>query len=432
MNGQSLSTSVLLSIVLDTSEVLKRRSPLPHDAVWGVPVIPKTQSTELRKLGGSTEREVASRTPHNDHRQVIDPAKRTADTSSSTLRKQHVGSEGSRYNVAVLPPNWACSKDIRRERRQTAETKVSPACDAKHQAEGIAGEGPRFTAAQVRQKPLSLLFVGSLAFDGQKSIWLQQMERLPRQRFSPTYLTFQEDDRAGELATRVAHSGGIFERRLRRTGVPLVAVPAPRLEVNFNEIERLRGKRDSGEIHLQGLQSPNIQEGAFSAILESFDNAKGDPSLMSPTWTRDIFLFIGQAVTEVSPNVLIMGNAKTLGDAVLTKAARWAMGPNGRVVMDFPNIDPAPGIAADVLAAPSHYVAQHFTTEALAAAAGAHVVVIPPGVSIDERTSSTSKFGLVGNDDILGGGRGVWCHPACESGDARGWGGRCDSTCKAS
>lgn len=430
VKGQRLSTSVLFSTVLDTSEVLKRRLPLPPDAVWGVPIIPNTRSTELREFGVSAEREVASRTPHNDQRQIIDSAKRKADTLNPTVNEQHGPSVASYNPASVRPLSSNVGERIEAE-RQTAQAREPPAGYAKLQAGGIAVRNPHVTAAQVRQKPLSLLFVGSLAFDGQKSVWLQQMEDLPRQRFSPTYMTFQEGDQGDKLATPASHSGGILEERLQRAGVPLVVVTAPRLEGDWSEIERFMGKRGRDEIHVEGSQNPNLREGAFSAVLESFDEAKGDPALMSPSWARDMFFFIGQAVAKVSPDVLIIGNAKTLGDAVLTQAARWAMGPSGRVIMDFPNIDPAPGITADVLAAPSHYVARHSTTEALATAAGAHVVVIPPGVSTDERSWSTSKFASAGNEKMSGGERGALCHPAYQDGVAGGWG-RCDPTCKAS
>lgn len=38
---------------------------------------------------------------------------------------------------------------------------------------------------------LSLLFVGSLRFDGQKAIWVHQMEGLPRERFAPVFMTLR-------------------------------------------------------------------------------------------------------------------------------------------------------------------------------------------------------------------------------------------------
>lgn len=211
------------------------------------------------------------------------------------------------------------------------------------------------------------------------------MERLSRARFAPKYLTFHE---GGETAEEEEGAGAkpdaegaspwkaddvdIFKRRLQNADVPLVRASLPRMDA--------------------GWMSDNIDETitdyvrmemGFGVVLESIDSAEGRPHLMSPPWARDLFLVVADAMKRASPDVLVIPNSVTLGDVVLTRAARWAMGSRGvKIVMDFPNLQPAQGLDIDVLATPSHYVARHPDIEALAASTSARVVVIPPGIEI--------------------------------------------------
>ncbi|CAM9490396.1 unnamed protein product [Sphacelaria rigidula] len=387
VGGQCVSTSVLFSTVLDATEISNRRFPLPSDAAWGAPTIRIYSQTV--KHGNLARREV--------------------DHVATSVNNKH-GNMGSKTRIVESA---------------AAAMKGPRAGDATQQG------------LQRSKKLLSLLFVGSLSFDGQKAIWLQQMEHLPRHRFSSTYMTFQNGDPSIEQPASSAttggasHLGGVLEVRLQRSGVTLIKVPAPRLDVeDWGEIDHFVGSnRGSDNIHAKASQHPGLREAAFSAVLESLKKASGDPALMNPSWAQEMFYYIAQAVTQVSPDVLILGNAKTLGDAVLTQAARWAMGPHGRIVMDFPNINPAPGITADVLATPSHYVARHFTTETLAVMTGAQVVVIPPGVPNERESLVRFKFVMGQGDSKMSGEdcSGLLCRPTCRGGTAGR--GSCDPLC---
>lgn len=234
--------------------------------------------------------------------------------------------------------------------------------------------------------PISLVFLGSLRLDGQKYIWLQQLERLSRARFAPTYLTFHEEEegeeeeeseRANSFAEgatpRTAHDVEIFKRRLHDAGVPLIRARLPRMDLSC--ISDRSGDKSTDK---------SRREVAFGAVLESFDSAGGKPDRMSPPWAREFFQVIANAIKSASPNILVVANGATLGDVVLTRAARWAMEGRGlKIVMDFPNLNPAQGVDVDLLVTPSHYVARHPDIDALADLTRARrVVVIPPGIEV--------------------------------------------------
>ena len=61
---------------------------------------------------------------------------------------------------------------------------------------------------------MRLCFVGLLKLDGQKTIWLEQLRRLPRDRFSPRFVTFSDEYRRG-----------FIETELLALDVPLARVP---------------------------------------------------------------------------------------------------------------------------------------------------------------------------------------------------------------
>lgn len=380
VDGRRASTSVLFSAILDEAAVLSLRAPLPIDARWGIHSLfdPRPESGENFTFASKG----ASREAHiNEEKKCVE--------------------ERSRHTYGF---------------KQVAH-KAGTQC---------------WNTSNVETRPISLVFVGSLSLDGQKHVWLQQMESLPRQRFAPKYLMFQDthemgnesrvDEASREWKTNAAES---FQRRLHRAGVPVTKVPSPRLEATWDEFDRWRHGHakditsGGGEKTLEGSTS-RLQEDMFKTILESLDGARNQPHLMDPPWAREIFRHIAEAVKNARPDILVVANGRTLGDAVLTRAARAVMGNRGRVVMDFPNMHPAQGIVADVLAAPSHFVARHPDVERLAKSAGAQVVVIPPGVDSPSRVVDDGA-----RDGAATEKRNY--HPSCVLPDDDS--NRCDPTC---
>lgn len=261
--------------------------------------------------------------------------------------------------------------DTDKNNSQILENRAGLLVSPRHDNTDVSTEGT--------PSPISVVFLGSLYFDGQKHIWLHQMERLSRARFAPKYLTFHEEEGdvggksdAEEARFREADDVEIFKRRLRNADVPLVRASLPRMDAgwiaeNIDEKTTDNVRMDIG----------------FGVVLESLDSAGGDPHLMSPPWAREVFLVIADAIKRASPDVLVVPNSVTLGDVVITKAARWAMGSRGlKIIMDFPNLQPTHGVDVDLFATPSHYVARHPDVEALAKSTTTPVVVIPPGTEV--------------------------------------------------
>lgn len=377
VNGGRTSSTVAFSTILRPWEIISLRAPLPVDATWGI----ASSSIDEHPLW----EDITPISPDLD----LHPTLEIMEQDAIGYQAPEAGESRRRRNQESLTQpqgSWSKSSEAR---------------------------------SQKTSRPLSLVFIGSLAYDGQKAIWMRQMEDLPRDRFLPTFMTFQPEEdmggggfETGDVRPRewgAIHFNDDFKQRLRDAGVPLIKVAAPQVE-GVDGLARLSNSNVTGLDDFGGNEEgrraasdreawsfdwvPNDaepKEAIFSVILDSFAAAEGRPERMTPSWTREIFMYFSKSIASVGPDILVLGNSKTLGDVVLTRAARWAMGPDRLIVMDFPNIDPPLGVAADVLATPSHFAARHPSTQELANSAGARVVVIPPGAETGPRQSSTPR-----------------------------------------
>lgn len=378
VGGQRFSTSVLFSTIQDEATVRSKRVLLPADAVWGV------------ILGGLPSRKNT----------------KTARTSPSGFRHD--------YSIGEYVHDEETNK---KHVPHGAELRLGP----REEGRGASLEPEKSPS------PLSLVFLGNLSLDGQRHIWLQQMNGLSRARFSMKYLSFHStvDDRGSEGVDANGASpwkqnvAEKFKLLLASAGVPLIKVPQPTLKADWSTFgvfsEGDASSNMNGEnpmVDQSALRRSDIspEEEVFKAMLESFDHAGGEPHLMNPPWAREVFRYIMDAVKIASPDVLVVANGKTVGDSVLTRAARCAMGDRGRIVMDFPNMEPAQSIVADVLVTPSHFVGRHTDIEALAKIAGAQVVVITPGVKSGTSPAKARNGGLTAVD---GSSESSTCHHSC-------------------
>lgn len=362
VGGRRISTSVMFTTIIDKATLLSSKVPLPADAAWGVPLVRAPPKIALNGLMTNLLGDI--------------PIDSIEDVVQNELGE-------TRDDKDAHPGGW---------KAEQPQSIIYP---------------------ERTPRRLTVVFVGSLVWDGQKHIWLQQMEGLSRQRFKLKYLTFEEtrDQNEGPRYWRGTTTEE-FEHRLRAAGVPLIKIPSQRLRFDWTNLDHWM--KGGGRVGNDGYKSSNaiehsvaapkvrVQETVFELVLESFNRAGGWPHLMSPPWTREVFEYIMDAVKSVAPDVVVIANGKTLGDAVLTRAARLAMHERGRIVMDFPNMDPAPGVDVDVLATPSHYVSRHPAVRALAETVGANVVVIPPGVDTAEPPVDGAEFYDDTNPDNLG------------------------------
>ena len=187
-----------------------------------------------------------------------------------------------------------------------------------------------------RRRPVTIVVVGTLSADGQKTIWLQQMARLPRHRFQFHYFCFTCPARSSD---GIGHSG-VVRDALQRLGVPLISqngfdvdrtlALAP--DFPHNVLRLLRQHHRRGRHH---------ERTAFSATESRF---------VEHFWSTFV-----APLQKVSADILLFANSQSSNDVFLREAARLA---DAALVMDLPNLNPHAALLEDfqgTIVAPSQF-----------------------------------------------------------------------------
>ena len=215
--------------------------------------------------------------------------------------------------------------------------------------------------------PVRVLFVGSMKWDGQKTIWLQQIRGLDRARFDLRYVSFMQD------AEEQRHSK--FATRLAALGVAPLLAPIPAIDA-----------AEATEVPNDGaprlIDVYNGSQATLDAYLVSrLDAAGRDVDACDPPWVGRTWRHLAATFADLDPDVVVFANARDSSDAILTAAARVAA-PRAKIVMELPNLFPFEPLVADAIVAPSHYAATHASVAAAVARAPNRpaVAVVNPGV----------------------------------------------------
>jgi hypothetical protein len=208
--------------------------------------------------------------------------------------------------LAAATLHWECVLSraaVLRERHVPAERggEAAPAAAEPAAAEPAAA-GP---AAAVRAEatcagggacvkpPLGLCFVGTMNVDGQKTIWLQQLERLPRSRFRPAFVTF------------AAPEEGFMLARLRELGVPVHSAPL------------LIHPADEGI-------GEDVVADLAAYLLRRLRAAGSAVDAVRPPWAARLWRTLVGAFEAARADVVVFANSRHDNDKILVAAARLA------------------------------------------------------------------------------------------------------------
>ena len=214
---------------------------------------------------------------------------------------------------------------------------------------------------------LRLVFVGSMTWDGQKTIWLQQIKSLDRRAYDIRYVSFMQDGDAQAKAP--------LAERLRSLGVPPLFAPIPAIDADEAGARPAGGGPSLADVY-NGTQST-----LDAYLMAGLEAARGIADRCEPSWVARTWRHLADAFGALDPDVVVFANARDSSDGLLTTAARIAT-PRAVLVMELPNLFPHAPLDVDVLVAPSHYAATHYSVEAAVAGAAKRpaVAVINPGV----------------------------------------------------
>mmetsp|Transcript_31699 Transcript_31699/g.100712 ORF Transcript_31699/g.100712 Transcript_31699/m.100712 type:complete len:739 (-) Transcript_31699:31-2247(-) len=237
--------------------------------------------------------------------------------------------------------------------------------DAPSQCIAPHREDLRLSAA--RKDPVRVTVVGTPTLDGQKMIWLRQIEHFQRRGFDFTFLHFSKPGYDAAALERLNSS--LVAAANRQAGQPPREMPL--------KIQNLPtvSEEDLLELGLDFEGGFPRAERVAASIMEALSSAVEPTSWTAPWWQLQIDAF--RKPNEV-PDVVAFANSQSVSDQTLALAAE-AAGVAVRVY-ELPNLFPkrCPSCSASVC--PSTYacahVARHSGLE--------NVFVIPPGVDTDE------------------------------------------------
>ena len=214
---------------------------------------------------------------------------------------------------------------------------------------------------------INILIVGSMKYDGQKNIYVQQLTHLDRSRFNFTYASFMGDE---DRATFTK-----LPRILTELDVPPAWRPIP--PISGTEAEERHPDLGALVDRLDGST-----DGLNHYLLESLALAHDRPEDCTPNFAKRTWLHLVQNLRHLNPDILVFANARDPSDLILAKAARLAV-PSAKLVMELPNLFPQL-YDLDLIIAPSHYAALHHSVQSAVArlppARQPRVAVVTPGV----------------------------------------------------
>jgi len=236
-------------------------------------------------------------------------------------------------------------------------------------------------------KPASVVFVSTLTFDGQKTIWLHQLRLLDRKAFSMSFVTFDQNDQLSDSPVL---------KILESLDVSCHILPFP--PIYFEDLvngllgedpwwlradDPLYGTRERLTVEQIEARLPTSQKLLNPILLGALDRAGGLVSRIRLPFARRVWEHMVLGLQGA--DLVVFANARDQADVLLVRAARIA-GVKA-LVMDLPNLFPARGLAIDALIAPSDYALSHpSVTEAFPVSAGEGFKpprreVIVPGVN---------------------------------------------------
>ena len=203
--------------------------------------------------------------------------------------------------LAAATLHWECVLSraaVLRERHVPAERGGEAALAAAEPA--AAGPAAAVRAAATcagggacAKPPLGLCFVGTMNVDGQKTIWLQQLERLPRSRFRPAFVTF------------AAPEEGFMLTRLRELGVPVHSAPL------------LIHPADEGI-------GEDVVADLAAYLLRRLRAAGSAVDAVRPPWAARLWRTLVGAFEAARADVVVFANSRHDNDKILVAAARLA------------------------------------------------------------------------------------------------------------
>ncbi len=207
------------------------------------------------------------------------------------------------------------------------------------------------------EKPINVCVWASSEPDGQKRIYLDQIETLPEDIIftyilssqSPLTNTADIDRPLNDVEQKLFSLMTPTERRRARVNV----VASPMIRFTLNTARFSEPTADGSEL----LPKDATYEQVIKYTASRFEAAAGDIDAITPDWAREPYIIIRNALQNFACDITVNGNVRGVtADFFITKSARSLGIPS---VSELLNLFVDAAASPDVIVGPSEFAVEH-------------------------------------------------------------------------
>jgi glycosyltransferase involved in cell wall biosynthesis len=292
---------------------------------------------------------------------------------------------------------WMVAKDIHLKGNDLSAKELSSICANPAYIHGVCEARTKSKSRMNKPPPLrkkNICIWGSNKMDGQKSIWLQQVQDTLPSHFRFTWILTSDNSNTapGTVYHRLQGIASKYNQSLHRmdvkdfTGadlndvrVTLIDSPFNRFAIEYSALDN-RPTNPDGSIGLSAVEANTknvrMEEYVYYYASERLRVAGYNVAKISPAWAQVTYATVTEHIRTTACDVVVYGNDRGFnGDVLLRDAAKKILGIP--TVAELLNLFMDQEMAPDVVVAPSLSAYRH---ESIAALKGPKVVIIPPGV----------------------------------------------------
>ena len=204
---------------------------------------------------------------------------------------------------------------------------------------------------------------GSNVMDGQKQIWLQQIEYMNQTEFLFHWILSKDSLNENETNNNSNNQlKRITVEEILSTKFLYVEVSHNPLLSNPIQLEWLNEQPNDGSIPVSQIWDNN-NEILFKYIIKRFYIANKIINNISPIWIRNLYILIRNYLIDISCDILVFGSNRGFSmDSLITDTARTINIPT---VGELLNLFPDELIIPDVIIGPSLYSIKHHSIQSM-------------------------------------------------------------------
>lgn len=251
---------------------------------------------------------------------------------------------------------------------------------------------------------------GSDRMDGQKQIWIQQIQHLNPQKFTFVWFLYSkdvkvdengkiippenipEDSASSSMPSSASGSGNSNSHTTRTTKSKTILISCL---TTLDNVRVVHNPFSSTNIPYEDMKAPlddgsepfwNTWSGDTNSVYEYISHrlslASNKIDNMTPIWARNLYLSMSKALIDNKCDVVVFGNNRAMSsDVLITDSSRLLGIPT---VMELLNLFAHPLVVPDVIVGPSVYAIQHESVTSIIQSGSSSTqistIVIPPSV----------------------------------------------------